>query len=123
VIRDVDKRLVSPDLYPARTLDKRMIAIQKQDGKYRPIIACDHCGKVIDDAMNALELSSSAREGAMAEVFYVHKGECEKAVSEKLGGMHGSEELTVHLFQLLRNTLAKSDPHLVQNLTKWLEQD
>jgi len=95
-----------------------MIAILKKDGQYCPVVLCDHCGKVIDDAMAAMEISSSAPEGATAQAFYVHKGDCEQAVSATLGGMHGSEELAVHLFDLVRNTLGKSDTQRVRNLLK-----
>ena len=98
-----------------------MIAIQKQSGGYRPVIVCDHCGHVIDDAMAAVAVSSAAPEGATAQAFHVHKGACDQALSEKLGGMHGSEELAVHLLDLLRNALRKSDRQRVQNLLNWSE--
>jgi hypothetical protein len=54
-------------------------------------------------------VSSSAPEGAAAQVFHVHKGACDDAISTRLGGMHGSEELSVHLLQLLKNALSDSD--------------
>ena len=95
-----------------------MIAILKKDGLYSPVIVCDQCGKVIDDAMNALEVSSSAPEGATAQVFYVHKGQCDETLSAQFDGIYGSEELAVHLVDLIRNTLSKSDVQRVQNLLK-----
>jgi hypothetical protein len=96
-----------------------MIAILKADGRYAPVVLCDHCGKVIDDAMNATALSSSAPEGNTLQAFHVHKGDCDQALSAKLGGLYGSEELAVHLFELMRNTLSKSDLKRVQNLLEW----
>jgi hypothetical protein len=100
-----------------------MIAILKKDGRYVPVVACDHCGVVIHDALAAMAVCSSAPEGATAQAFHVHKGECDQAVSAKLGGMHGSEELAVHLIDLVRNTLDKSDPLRVQNLLKWSQEE
>ena len=96
-----------------------MIAIRKENGSYIPVILCDHCGQIIVDAMGAMELSSSAPEGANAQAYYVHKGACEQAVSAKLGGMHGSDELAVHLFDLLRSAMAKSDLERVKNAIDW----
>jgi hypothetical protein len=99
-----------------------MMAILKQDGSYRPVVVCDHCGEVIDDALGAMELSSSAPEGATAQAFHVHKGDCDQALSAKLGGMHGSEELAVHLFDLIRNTMSKSDVQRVKNALQWSQE-
>jgi len=98
-----------------------MIAILKKDNWYRAAVVCDHCGRTIDDAMAALAVSSSAPEGTMAQAFHVHKGECDRSLCAKLGGIHGSEELAVHLLDLVRNTLGKSDMQGVQNLMKWSE--
>ena len=80
-----------------------MIAILKKDGRYIPVILCDHCGAVIDDALAAMELSSSAPEGATAQAFHVHKGACDQALSARLGGIHGSEELAVHLVEATKS--------------------
>jgi hypothetical protein len=99
-----------------------MIAIQKKGGRYSPVILCDYCGKLIEDAMNAMEVSSPAPEGATAQAFHVHKGDCDQALSAKLGGLAGSEELAVHLFDLIRNTLGKSDLQRVRNLLEWSEE-
>ena len=96
-----------------------MIAILKMDGRYLPVVKCDQCGETIDDAMNAMAMSSSAPEGATAQAFHVHKGECERALSSKVDGLHGSEELAVHLLDLMRNTLSKSDLEGVRNLLRW----
>lgn len=73
--------------------------------------------------MAAMAISSAAPEGATAQAFHVHKGACEQALSAQLEGMHGSEELAVHLLDLVRNTLSKSDQQRVQNLIKWSEQE
>ena len=100
-----------------------MIAILKKDGQYRPVIVCDECGGVITDAFNATQISSSAPEGATAQAFHVHKGACDEAISARLGGMHGSEELAVHLMQLIKNSLSESDRHRVENLLKWHESE
>jgi len=100
-----------------------MIAILKKDGVYAPVILCDECGQPIADAFNALALSSSAPEGKTAEVHHVHKGPCDDAVSARLGGMHGSEELLVHLVQLLKNSLSESERQRVENLMRWTVED
>ena len=96
-----------------------MIAIRKKDGRYSPVVLCDQCGQAIDDAMNAMALSSSAPEGATAQAFHVHKGNCDEALSAKLGGLHGSEELAVHLLELVRNSLRQSDLQRILSLTQW----
>jgi hypothetical protein len=93
-----------------------MIAIRKQNGQYTPVVVCDECGGIITDAFSAMEVSSSAPEGATAQAFHVHKGACDDAMSARLGGMHGSEELAVHLVQLLKNALSGSDRQRVENL-------
>jgi hypothetical protein len=98
-----------------------MIAIHKIDGQYRPVILCDYCGTVIDDALKGMQLSSSAPEGATAQALYVHKGDCEQAMSIKLGASLGSEELSIHLLELIRNTLGKSDVQSVKNALDWAE--
>jgi len=98
-----------------------MIAILKKSGQYLPVIVCDECGSIITDAFNATQISSSAPEGATAQAFHVHKGACDEAISARLGGMHGSEELAVHLMQLIKNTLRDSDRQRVENLMKWFE--
>jgi hypothetical protein len=100
-----------------------MIAIMKRDGRYAPVVVCDHCGRVIEDALDAMEVSSAAPEGTAAQAFHVHKGECDQALSAKFDGLHGSEELAVHLFDLVRNTIGKSDPRAVQNLLNWSAGD
>jgi hypothetical protein len=99
-----------------------MIGILKKHGRYWPVIVCDHCGNVIDDAMAAVEVSSSAPEGAVAQAFHVHKGDCDQALSAKLGGLHGSEELAVHLFDLMHSTLSKSDLQGIRNLLEWSKE-
>ncbi len=86
-----------------------MIAIRKQDGVYAPVVICDHCGQVIDDASNANEISSGAPEGTTAQAFHVHKGECDRTLSAKIGGLWGSAELSDHLVELLLNTLKPND--------------
>jgi transcription initiation factor TFIIIB Brf1 subunit/transcription initiation factor TFIIB len=96
-----------------------MIAILKKDGRYCPVIVCDQCGMVIDDALAAMEVSSSAPEGTTAQAFHVHKGTCDQALSARLGGIHGSEELVVHLVELVKNALRLSDTRQVQNLLAW----
>ena len=96
-----------------------MIAIRKHNGQYMPAVICDECGGVITDAFGAMEVSSSAPEGANAQAFHVHKGACDEAISARLGAMHGSEELAVHLVQLLKNALSESDRQRVANLLKW----
>lgn len=96
-----------------------MIATRNQDGQYVPVVICDECGGVITDAFGAVEVSSSAPDGAAAQAFHVQKGACDDAISTRLGGMHGSEELAVQLLQLLRNTLRDSDRQRVENLMKW----
>ena len=68
-------------------------------------------------------MSSSAPEGATAQAFHVHKGACEQAVSAKLGGAHGSEELAVHLLAVVKNTLRGSDRMQVKNLLESLEPE
>jgi hypothetical protein len=100
-----------------------MIAILKQEGQYRPVIVCDQCGQVIDDAMAAMVISSSAPQGTLAQAFHVHKGQCEQALSASREGMHGSEELSVHLLDLLRNTLSQSDRQQLHNLLRWSGPD
>jgi hypothetical protein len=78
---------------------------------------------VIDDALSAMAVSSSAPEGALAQTFHVHKGACDDAVSASLGGMHGSEELATHLLQLVRNSLQRIAPQQLKNLVQWLQDD
>jgi hypothetical protein len=41
-----------------------MIAILKKDGVYVPVVVCDHCGAVIDDALGGMELSSVGPRGS-----------------------------------------------------------
>lgn len=96
-----------------------MIAILKKNGQYGPAIICDYCGQVIDDALNANAVSSAAPKDAMAQVFHVHKGACDQALSAKLGGSLGSEELSTHLLELMRNALANSDFEGLRNLLRW----
>lgn len=93
-----------------------MIAILKKNGQYMPVIVCDECGGIITDAFNATQISSSAPEGTTAQAFHVHKGACDDAISARLGGLHGSEELAVHLMQLVKNTLSESDRQRVELL-------
>jgi hypothetical protein len=100
-----------------------MVAIRKQDGQYESVVVCDECGAVITDAFDAVEVSSSAPEGATAQAFHVHKGACDDAMSARLGGMHGSEELAVHLVSLLKNALSESDRQRVENLLKWSDRE
>lgn len=100
-----------------------MIAIRKQNGQYSPVVICDECGGVITDAFGAMVVSSSAPEGATAQAFHVHKGPCDDAISARLGGMYGSEELAVHLVQLLKNALSESDRQRVENLLKWPDRE
>ena len=100
-----------------------MVAILKTDGRYRDVVVCDHCGRVIEDALGAMELSSSAPEGATAQAFHVHKGACEREVSARLGGAHGSEELAVHLLRVVRNTLGGSDRARVKGMLEWLDSE
>lgn len=100
-----------------------MIAIRKQGGRYKPVVVCDECGGVIADAFGATVISSSAPEGAAAQAFHVHKGACDDAISARLAGMYGSEELAVHLVHLLRNTLCESDRRRVENLFKWSDHE
>ena len=99
-----------------------MIAIRKHNGQYAPVLLCDECGGVITDALAASVVSTSAPEGATAEAFYVHKGACDDALCARLGGLHGSEELAVHLIQLVENALRNSDPQRVRNLSDWLSK-
>jgi hypothetical protein len=96
-----------------------MVAIQKKDGRYLSVVVCDFCGVVINDALAAMEISSRVPEGEIAQALHVHKGACDQALSAKLGGLHGSAELSDHLFELLRNTLAKSDVERLRNALKW----
>jgi hypothetical protein len=91
-----------------------MIAIQKMDGQYRPVVLCDFCGIVIDDALAAITISSTAPDGKTAQAFHVHKGKCDESMSEKIGAMLGSEELAVHLLELLKNTMRGSDRQTLQ---------
>ena len=91
----------------------------KNEGRYSPAVVCDHCGSVITDAFSATAISSSAPDGATAQVFHVHKGACDDAVSVRLGGMHGSEELADHLVQLFKNTISGSDRERIENLLRW----
>jgi adenylate kinase len=84
---------------------------------------CDECGGVITDAFGATQVSSSAPDGATAQAFHVHKGACDEAVSARLGGACGSEELAVHLVQLLKNTLRDSDGRRVEALMTWSESE
>src|SRR3954465_8790304 len=102
---------------------RRMIAIMKKDGRYSPVVACDHCGLVIKDALAAMAISSAAPEGATAQAFHVHKGACDDAMSARLGGMYGSEELAVHLPQLLKNSLRERDRRRGENLLKWSDRE
>src|SRR5688500_5625800 len=74
-------------------------------GKYIPLFVCDQCGKRIEDARQALEISdatTSLKDGDMTNVFHVHKGACDQAMEAKLGPT-GSNELTDHVFQLAYN--------------------
>jgi hypothetical protein len=100
-----------------------MIAIRKHEGQYVPVVVCDECGAVIADAFDAMEVSSSAPEGKTAQAFHVHKGACDEAVSARLGGMHVSEELAVHLVSLLKNALSESDRQRVENLLTWSDPE
>jgi hypothetical protein len=99
-----------------------MVAIHKQNGRYSPVVVCDYCGEVIDDALAAMEVSSRVPDGATAQAMHVHKGACDQALSAKLGGLDGSAELFDHLLELLRNTIGKSDMGRVRNAMKWSEE-
>src|SRR6476469_9187494 len=96
-----------------------MIGIRKQDGHYKPAVICDECGEVITDAFGAMQVSSSAPERSTAQAFHVHKGACEQALSARLDGIYGSEELVVHLVDLLRNVVSEKDREQVQELLRW----
>jgi ribA/ribD-fused uncharacterized protein len=89
--------------------DRGMIAILKQSGRYRPVVVCDQCGEVITNAMNAMQVSSAAPEGKIAQAFHVHKGACDETLSQRLGSVLGSEELSVHLIELVQSTIPESD--------------
>ena len=100
-----------------------MIAIQKADGRYRPVVVCDQCGRAIDDAFGATAVASAAPEGTTAQAFHVHKGACDRDLASRLDGLAGSEELAVHLIELLRNSLERSERQRVENLMKWSDPD
>ena len=100
-----------------------MIGILKQQGRYSPVVICNECGEVIDDAFQAMEICSNAPEGASAESFHVHKGRCDHALSKRVEGLSGPEELAVHLLELLKNTLRASDPHRVEKLLETMNED
>ncbi len=86
-----------------------MIAIAKANGEYRPVILCDQCGERITDAANATVVCSSAPEGKTAQLFHVHKGVCDDALAARVEGLFGSEELTTHLIELIKNTFTPDD--------------
>src|SRR5438105_1089124 len=61
-------------------------------------------------------------EGATAQVFHVHKGACDEALAARLDGVFGSEELAVHLVELLKNSVAESDREHLKDLLRWTDR-
>jgi hypothetical protein len=100
-----------------------MISTLKRGGAYRAVVVCDHCGQVIDDAMSALAVSSAAPEGTTAQTFHVHKGRCDEFVVARLGGLCGSEELSIHLVELLGNAISRGDRQRIIDLLKWSDRE
>jgi hypothetical protein len=88
--------------------EDRVMAIRLlySGGRYVPIIARDACGQRIEDFRLAMEINNAVElpeEGKMTNVFHVHKGACDRALEDKLGGITGSSELGAHLFMLAYN--------------------
>lgn len=82
-----------------------MIRMLSMKGRYSPIIVCDVCQRRITDAKMAMEIADHSHDegdGHEVSVFHVHKGDCDRTLDEKLGAA-GTNELSLHLYQLIRN--------------------
>jgi hypothetical protein len=95
-----------------------MIAILKSAGRYVPVVVCDQCGRPIDDALAAVAVSTHAPEGSTAQAFHAHKGACDAALTERLGGLAGSEELSVHLIDLVRGAFRPDHLNVAEQLLR-----
>lgn len=78
-------------------------------GAYHPIVVCDVCEKIIEDASKAtvvFPMVSGERPGDINSLHHAHKGQCLKHAELQLGGglKCGTMELTHHLLLLLENT-------------------
>lgn len=91
-----------------------MEKVLHKDDKLIPILICDHCGERIEDAGNANCLLEEDRpypdDGETTDVYHVHKGECDRALSAELSeGGAGHSELETHLWRLCHNSGLPSD--------------
>ena len=83
-----------------------MIRIEHHEGVYAPLCVCDICGKRITDARQAMALypnPGGPGAGERVEVLHVHKGKCDTLATNSYGDDGGTDELSTHLFYLLKN--------------------
>jgi len=81
------------------------------DGGYIPRFACDGCGQLIDDPIEALVLwvVTSADDAVIQSVFHVHRGACDQRLKHRLeagGGVTYWEGLAEHTLHLANNVAA-----------------
>ena len=88
-----------------------MIKILDRNSRYAPVMVCDICGKIIDDANRAAvvhkrpQLSEDLEGKTLIDVIHVHKGKCHDVGELNLGGKErtGWIELETHLRYLIHN--------------------
>jgi hypothetical protein len=88
-----------------------MIKILYLNGRYNPVLVCDHCDKRIEDAELALAVNVRPKgdKDETLDCYHVHKGDCDRSLERKLGQV-GTIELTTHLVHLTHNSgLTPSD--------------
>jgi len=56
--------------------------------------------------------------GQTAQAFHVHKGACDATLSKRMGGLAGSEELSVHLVDLVRGAFRTEDRGVAERLLR-----
>jgi hypothetical protein len=83
------------------------------DGGYIPRFACDQCGRLIDDPVEALVLwvVTSADDTVIQPVFHAHRGACDRALKAKLEAAENAvtywEGLAEHSLHLANNLAAR----------------
>lgn len=97
-----------------------MISLIRKNGRGCPVVFCDHCGEIIEDARIGMVLYDRRfdAEGDQTQPIFLHKGKCDAAVKEK-HQMSGWAELQTFLMDLTHNigiTPRKLSEHLGEDI-------
>lgn len=82
-----------------------MITVRLIEGRYTPLVLCDHCGRRITEPGLAA-VAYDLRGTADRQPFFAHKGRCHDAIDEAIetdGGMAGWGEFRRWMVDLLHN--------------------